>query len=236
VGRFDSSEAAQILISAWPTLVPRVQSAARDVLISRPQWVLALFDAIDAGELSTADLDQVSIKLLQTRREPEIQARLQKLAAQLKISSRQEVIDAYRPVLSLKGDAERGRANFRKLCSSCHRLENFGHEIGPNLASFKTRGAEAILLNVLDPNREVGPQFMNYIVILNDGRTLNGIIAQETATSISLRRAEGATDTIPRSEIDEMRSTRQSIMPEGIEKTFDPSAMADVIAYLLSLP
>jgi Cytochrome c len=35
--------------------------------------------------------------------------------------------------------------------------------------------------------------------------------------------------------IDELRSTGMSIMPEGLEKQLDPQALADVIAYLLSV-
>jgi putative heme-binding domain-containing protein len=82
----------------------------------------------------------------------------------------------------------------------------------------KNRGAEAILLNMLDPKPKVNPQYVNYVAVLNDGRTLTGIIAAATATGITLKRTENATGTIQRSELKEIRSTRQSIMPEGLEK------------------
>ena len=99
----------------------------------------------------------------------------------------------------------------------------------------KNRGAETILLNILDPNREVNPQYINYTVTMTDGRTTSGLIAAETAGNIVLKRAEGITETIARREIDEITSTGASIMPEGQEKQIDPQAMADLIAYLLSL-
>jgi putative heme-binding domain-containing protein len=111
-----------------------------------------------------------------------------------------------------------------------------GSEVGPSLAAIKNRGAEAILLNLLDPNREVNPQYVNYVAELTDGRVLSGMIASETATAITLRRAENATDTLERGEIEELRSTRQSLMPEGLEKQLDQQAVADVIAYLLAAP
>ena len=51
-------------------------------------------------------------------------------------------------------------------------------------------------VNVLDPNREVNPQFVDYVVDTTDGRTLTGMLAAETANSITLKRAENATDTV----------------------------------------
>jgi putative heme-binding domain-containing protein len=61
------------------------------------------------------------------------------------------------------------------------------------------------------------------------------MIAGETATSVTLKRQENATDTILRADIEQLKSTGQSIMPEGLEKQLDRQAMADLIAYLLSV-
>ena len=99
----------------------------------------------------------------------------------------------------------------------------------------RNRGAETILLNVLAPNREVNPQYMSYAVITTDGRSLTGMIDAETATSVTLRRAENQTDTVLRIDIDEMRSTGVSLMPDGLEKEIDQQAMADLLAYLTAL-
>jgi len=111
-------------------------------------------------------------------------------------------------------------------------VQGLGTDIGPNLAAMKARGSEAVLLNVLDPNREVNPQYLNYAVLMTDGRQLTGIIAAETATSITLKRADNATDTILRIDIDQLKSTGMSLMPEGMEKQIDPPAMADLLEFL----
>ncbi len=87
---------------------------------------------------------------------------------------------------------------------------------------------------MLDPNREVNPQYVNYVLLTDDGRSVTGMIASETANSVTLKRADDATDTIERSDIDELRSSGMSIMPEGLEKQIDPAAMADLLAYLMS--
>ena len=137
--------------------------------------------------------------------------------------------------MTVAGDVSRGQKLFTKHCSACHRVEGQGHEIGPNLATIKTRGPETILVNVLDPNAEVNPEYLNYAVLTADGRTITGMIASENANSITLRRAESASDTVLRDDIDQMQSTGKSIMPEGMEQSLDVQAMADLIAYLMQV-
>jgi putative heme-binding domain-containing protein len=66
-------------------------------------------------------------------------------------------VKQYTDVLTRASDAQRGKATFRRICSACHRLEDVGHNTGPDLATIKNRGPEAILLALLDPNREVTP-------------------------------------------------------------------------------
>ena len=92
-----------------------------------------------------------------------------------------------------------------------------------------------MLLNILDPNREVKPQFLSYVVQLDSGRTLTGMIAAETANSLTLRKADNTTESVLRINIDELKSTGLSFMPEGLEKQLDPAAMADLLAYLNSI-
>jgi putative heme-binding domain-containing protein len=110
-----------------------------------------------------------------------------------------------------------------------------GEELGLPLDTIGNRGPETILLAVLDPNREVNPAYLNYIIVTDDGLSITGMITSETATSITLKRAEGETDTVLRADIDELVNTGQSIMPEGQEKTLNRQELADVIAYLMSL-
>jgi putative membrane-bound dehydrogenase-like protein len=235
LGRFDSPEVAKPLIEAWPHLSPRLRAAASDVLFSRPAWIVAVLDAIDERQIAVAEIEPARLKVLELRTEPAIRERAERLAAKLQIGPRQEVVNAYQSALKLAGDEQRGKATVQKNCSACHRLEEVGFEVGPSLAAVKNRGPEAILLNVLDPNREVNPQYVNYIAVLNDGRTLTGIVAGETATGITLKRADNATDVVQRADLEELRSTRQSIMPEGLEKQLTPQDMADVIAYLMNV-
>ena len=124
---------------------------------------------------------------------------------------------------------------FKKECSACHQLEGVGSQIGADLNAIRDQGTEAVLLNILDPNREVKPQYFSYVLVTNAGRIVTGMITAETANGITLRRADGTSETLLRIDIEELRSTGVSFMPEGLEKQIDVPAMADVLAYLNSV-
>jgi putative heme-binding domain-containing protein len=235
LSRFADPGVASILLEGWSTFSPALRAAALDALVARPARIHALLDAVADGRISAAEIDPARLQLLATSSNSKIRARAESLLKSAKLGRRQDVVESYRPALKLSGDAVHGKQIFQKICAACHKADGVGHEIGPNLATVKSRGAEFILLNVLDPSREVNPQYVNYLAVTDDGRSLTGMIAAETATSITLRRAEGASDTLLRINIEEMRSTGLSLMPEGLEKQIDPQGLADVIAYILSL-
>jgi putative heme-binding domain-containing protein len=124
---------------------------------------------------------------------------------------------------------------FVKVCATCHQAEGRGIDVGPNLATVTGRSAEDLLVHILDPNREVAPNYVNYNIATNDGRVMSGIIGEESATAIVLKRAEGASDVISRDKIEAITSTGVSLMPEGLEKGFSAQDLANLIAFLRSI-
>ena len=121
----------------------------------------------------------------------------------------------------------------RRVCLNCHRLSGEGNDAGPALETIRHRSAEEVLLHVLDPNREVAPSFYEYLCVLKDGRVTTGAIAAESPTSLTFRRAGGTVETIPRADIEELKSTGKSLMPEGLENQVTVQEMADLLAFLL---
>lgn len=192
-----------------------------------------MLDAAESGNFPLGELDPVRRSQLERQKDPALLERAKKLLARTSGPKRAEVIENYRPVLSLVGDAARGKAVHEKTCASCHKVADKGFEIGPSLAAAANRGAESLLLNILDPNREVNPQFLAYVIETKDGRTITGMITSETPTSISLVKQGGEKEILARSAIEEVRSTGKSLMPEGLEQQLDKQAMADLIAFLL---
>lgn len=234
LARFPDVSIGKALVDAWPTFGPKLRPQAAESIFSRADWLVAFLDAVSQEEIPPSDLEPSRFRLLAAHADARVRDRAAALAAKVKIGRRQEVIAAYEPALKLAGDVDRGRKLFQKTCVVCHKLEGVGHEIGPNLATLQNRGAEAILVNLFDPNREVNPQYVNYILVTQGGKSITGLVAAETATSVTLKRQENQTDTVLRSDIETLRSSGLSIMPEGLEKDLDQQGVADLIAYLLS--
>jgi putative membrane-bound dehydrogenase-like protein len=229
----DSPEVMETVLELWQGWSPRLRNAAGDILFANPKRSMAVLDAIDEGKISANDFSLVRWNALASSGDKALQQRAKTFLAKSGSGSREEVIEQYQSVLSMSGDVIRGKAVFKQQCAGCHQSEGMGHAIGPNLEAAATRGAASILTNVLDPSREVNPQYFNYVVLTTEGRSIAGMIAAENANSITLGQAESKKETVLREDIELIRNTNQSIMPEGFEKAIPPQAMADLIAYLI---
>jgi putative heme-binding domain-containing protein len=230
--RFDEPEVARVVLTRWPQLSPGVRRHAVDGLFSRGDWLAELLEAIRTDQMSASDLHSAQVQLALSYKDPAVRQKAKAVLVGFQPGRRQEVVAAYHDALQLSRDAARGKVVFSRVCAACHRLDARGYEVGPDLATIKNRGAEAILLNVLDPNREVDPQYVNFTVATTDGRVLTGMIGAETATSITLRGADGASATVLRSTIDAVKNTGMSFMPEGLERDLSKQDLADLIEYL----
>lgn len=232
---FENPGVAELLLEAWSGLSPQLRSQAAETLLSRPVWVKQFFDAIENKQVARGDVDPARLNLLKQHPDKSIAKRAQKLFADTGLGKRKEVVDKYQAALKLDGDAERGKAVFKKNCSACHKLEGVGTSVGADLKGIRERGIPSVLLNILDPNREVKPKYLNYILVTEDGLVITGMIVAENANTITIQRPDGTKATIQRIQIDELRSTGMSFMPEGLEKQVDVQAMADLLQYLDSI-
>jgi putative heme-binding domain-containing protein len=226
---------AEVLLSAWPSYSPSVRREVQEALFARGDRLPALLTAIEKGQVLAGQLDLARREQLAKHPNAQIRDSAKKLFADLTPANRKKVLEEHQKVLELGGDATRGKQVFKKNCATCHRLENEGFEVGADLlAALRNKTRETLLLDLLDPSRDVDPRYLNYVVSSKDGRIITGLIASETASSIQLRRAEKAEDTLLRTDIDQIQSTAKSLMPDGLEKQMTAQEIADVIAYLLT--
>ncbi len=235
LAKFDSAEVPGIVLSRWQAMSPQIRATAIETLLSRATGVNAFLDAVERGIVRPTDLAPARVQLLQKSPDEKIRTRATKLFAGTGPSKRQDLIAKYQKSLELKGDAPKGKALFKDVCASCHKLEGVGELIGPDLASIKNRGLESVLTNIIDPNREVLPQYYSYLLITDDDRIITGMITAETANTVTIRKTDNMTETVQRVNIASLRSTGLSAMPEGLEEKITLQAMADLLAYLNSI-
>jgi putative heme-binding domain-containing protein len=233
---FDAPEIPELLLAGWQAHSPTVRAEIVQALLARPQRIGPLLDAIEKRQVSAADVPMARKALLLRHADARIRTRAAALFGGGSTASRREVMARYEKALSLPASSRRGRLVYQKNCASCHRLGGEGFEVGPSLETIRHHAPSQVLLNILDPNREVSPGYLEYLVRARDGKVQSGIIVSETATSLTLKRAGGVEELVLRQDIEETTSTGRSLMPEGWEQTIRPQEMADLIAFLLGQP
>lgn len=235
LGRMNHQAVAELLLQEWRAYSPATRAAVISELLATPDRINALLTAVESRAVRRSEIERSAIQQLTTHKDRSIRARSQQLLSGDVQTNRSKVVADYQDTLTLTGDAERGRAVFKKTCSVCHKVGDMGHNVAPELKSVKNKSEADLLIAILDPNREALPNFNLYSVVTQQGRTVNGIIAAETANAITLRRAEGKEDVVLRSNIEDMASTGVSLMPEGLEKDLTRQQLADVIAFVKSI-
>src|SRR5262249_42126300 len=199
----DAPQVAPSLLKAWPAAGPAVRREIQEALFARSDRLPALLDAIEKKTILPQQLDAARVAQLRKLPDAKLRQRAEALLLGAVDANRQKVIDSYKSALELPADVEKGNAVFKKNCATCHRLENVGTEVGPDLRSaLRDKTGEQLLISILDPSREVDRRYTNYLVETTGGRSFSGMIAAETATSVTLRRAEKAEDVILRTQIE----------------------------------
>lgn len=232
LGRQSIPDIARVLLAGWPSHSPSLRSQILSTLTGREAWIGELVHQLEQGMVSSAEIDATLRQRLLATRDAAMRTRLENIFRLTTSPDRSAVIRAFQPVLQLSGDAVRGAIVFGKKCAACHKQGGFGHEVGPNLSSLTSKAPAALLESMLDPGAVVEAKYLNYVAVTTSGLSRTGLLATETGSSITLLAAEGKTESILRSEIEELRSTGKSLMPDGLEKDLSHQDLADLIEYV----
>ena len=218
---------------AWSVLPLAVRGLAVEQLLKNVDRLNALLEAVEAGVIKPHELSAAQVTQLHAQRAPAIKQKVDKLFAQTHIAKRDDVVKAFQSALNLRGDAAKGRQIYTERCLSCHRAEGQGHALGPDLVTVKTTGKEKLLVNILDPNREVPPQFVAYSLETKDNESYTGLVVNETPNSVTLRMAFGQETTVTRANVKKLESGGQSLMPEGLEANLTPEDLANLLEFII---
>lgn len=137
-----------------------------------------------------------------------------------------------------KADPEAGRRIFfhskLALCSSCHRHSGRGIVLGPDLSLAGRQGTrEALLRSILEPQREVAPQFYPSQVKLKDGTEFIGILLRSSSSEV-FRDLSGQERSFPETEVVSRTEMRTSLMPPGLVSMLTDRELRDLLAFLTS--
>jgi putative membrane-bound dehydrogenase-like protein len=224
-----------VLIGKWKDFSAPVSEAVWNAFSQDTEHLNLLLDAIEAGKLPPFVLNVARVSQLQRHGDEGVRKRAKTLFAEM-TSDRQKIVSSYHDAASRPGNVARGQQVFRRVCSGCHRIGDIGSEVGPDLVNLGGRLTKGYLLTqILDPNASIAPGYEEYIIETAEGGTVSGILAEDSATSVTLRRKEGHQDTVLRKNIVGMRASTVSAMPEGHEREITAQQMSDLLEYLQSL-
>jgi putative membrane-bound dehydrogenase-like protein len=232
--KYGAEKASPLVYDLLPTAGPAIRRDLVTLLTSNAKTALALFKRMEQGEFSPALVD-VETRWRYQRGKGEMRDLAVKLFGQAS-EDRAAVITSYMDSIHMKGDAAKGQQVFAMACITCHKHGDMGVEVGPPLSDVKAKPPEALLSDILDPNRMVEARWCAYTVETQDGRTLSGLIVAESADSVTLKMMGGLSETLQRSQIKKMVSTDKSLMPPGLEAAITKEQMADLLAFLRGAP
>lgn len=223
----------EMLLADWKNYLVGIRPNLIDLILSREEGVRKLLAAVEQGTVAVGEIPAANRQQLLTHANEMIRTRAAVVFPQNK--NRQEVVSKFTDqVTKLNGNAEHGADMFAQLCANCHSFRGQGFSVGPDLMPLADKPADYFLLNILDPNAVIEPRFVQYNIETKDGRSLSGVISAETATSVTVSQAGGTKETVLRSDIQEMKASSLSLMPEGLEQGRGPQDFADLVAYLKS--
>jgi len=231
---FPAPQVAPAMIERFATFPPQVRAAAVAALLRRPERATAMLHAIEAGKMRSSDVTSAQASTLRSHRDAGVRELANKVLSAT--SSREPIVRQFQPALTLAGDAARGHAIYQQRCAQCHKLGGEGSAVGPDLTTIRNDGKAKALVNILDPNREVAPNFVAYVCETREGESVVGLIAGETPTSVTIRQPFGKDSVVLRSDVRRLVSQKLSLMPEGLEEGLKPQDLADLLEFVFTAP
>ena len=234
----NSAEARRILLGALPNAPRKLQVQISLALASHAEGAETLLDSVEKGKVSARLLQENSVReRLGAAKSPDLKTRLEKLVAGLTPLSveKQKLIDERRAkFLETETDSSLGAKVFTQNCAVCHQLEKEGALVGPQLDGVGNRGADRLIEDILDPNRNVDRAFRTTLVVLKDGDVQSGLFRREEGEMVVLADSTGKEISIAKKEIKERRESESSLMPDNFSEVIAPEDFNNLIAFLLS--
>lgn len=237
LGNFDSDAIPAALLAGWTSRDASFKREAIVLLVSKKDWAAALLRAIQAKQIAKEELTEADARRILDLETPALAQQLEtvwgKLRTQTPDSVKQMMAKYTKQLRDLPADRAAGKAVFTKHCQVCHKLFGEGHTVGPELTGANRRDPNYLLENILDPNKLVGKEYYSVTVEDKQGRLHTGLLAEETPDRVTLKGENDKLTTLARADIEQMKTTEKSMMPEGLPTNMSEVDLRNLVAYLM---
>jgi putative heme-binding domain-containing protein len=236
LSRSDDPAVAATVLEAYPSLSQELQPQAIELLTQRAAWAKSLVGQIAAKKLPATALNVNQVRKLVSLGDKALAdevARHWGTIREGRDPDREQLIGQMRELLSkTPGDPHRGVAVFNKLCGQCHKIHGQGQEVGPDITLNGRSSYEQLLSNVFDPSLVIGSSYQARTVRTFDGLVVTGLVVEESDQRVVLKVQGGKLETIARDDVEAIKVSELSLMPEGVEKQLTPQEIADLFAFI----
>jgi putative heme-binding domain-containing protein len=235
--KFD--DAGPAIAKAYRTFHFSERDKAVAALCSRASFAAVLLAEVEKGAIARTDITAAQARQVRSFNNAELSAKLAKVWGEFRDSPKDKLdlmakLKADLTPEHLKAaDASAGRAVFAKTCQSCHKMYGVGEAIGPDLTGAQRKDLDYLLMNMVDPSAVVAKDYQVTTFTLRDGRVLNGVIAAEAPTTVTIQ-LEKEKITVPKADIEKRTPSTLSLMPEGQLTTLTPQEIRNLVKYLQS--
>lgn len=237
LGAYHDGVVADRLIQRYPKLSPSLKDRVLSLLASRPEWAGRMLDALADKTISPREIRPPQAIQIAQLNDSALKARLESLWGQVPGPGSPEKVRRIAEVRGYlvegdKGNAARGKPVFKENCAVCHKLYDEGESIGPDLTGSERHNLDFLLSSLVDPSAMIRKEYQAQSVALVDGRVLNGLILEETEKAVTLIDSNRQKTVIPRDQIEEMKPSPISLMPEGQLDKLPETQVRDLFKYL----
>ncbi len=126
-----------------------------------------------------------------------------------------------------------GKILFTQHCSPCHRINEEGGMIGPQLTGIGNWGAKALTEKILDPNRNISGSFRNYTIKLKDGKVMTGLYRRDEGEMAVFANVAGQEFSLEKDNIAEQTPSAYTLMPDNFGERLNQKEFNALLSFLL---
>jgi putative heme-binding domain-containing protein len=238
LGQSGRKAARVLLIEALPKVPTRLHTPIAAAIATDRDGAEALLKALKEGKASPRLVQEPPVAIrLSSANLPGLAEQLAELTSGLPPADaaiQERIQKRLAGFAGANRDLLRGAEVFKKNCAACHQLSNEGAKVGPQLDGVGARGAERLIEDILDPNRNVDQAFRATTLALDDGRVLTGLVLRDPGEVIVLADTQGKEITIEKKHIEERAVVPLSPMPANLGEQVSEADFYDLVSYLLS--
>jgi putative membrane-bound dehydrogenase-like protein len=234
---FDDPGTPEVLLRVYGKLSLVEKRAALATLCARLAYAGALLNAVEKKQVAAGDLTADFVRQLRNLNNEPLNQRIAKVWGSVRESSADtaKLIARYKALIRAAApeppDPALGRAIFARTCQQCHTLYGVGGKVGPDITGSNRTDLDYLLSNILDPSAVLAKEYEPSIVLTTNGRTITGIVRDQDDNALTLQTAT-ETVVLPRKEIEAIRPSKQSMMPEDLLKPLSDHEVRSLVSYL----